>query len=106
MTASPAGPGTPMPSSPDYRPDSWASEVAVLRTDDFGAEVVPLASGLWRLRWTDYVANDWAEDYPVLCLALARMAALSHAVSLDRTFTEGATDFAESAAAWLEGRSQ
>lgn len=37
----------------------------------------------FRLLWTDYIANTWAEYYPTLAIALMRVAMLSKCVESD-----------------------
>jgi len=66
--------------------------------------VNPYGAG-YLLEWTDFVANDWSEEFPELPAALARLALLAHCASTGweagftsepLEFTEKWRDFAES----------
>lgn len=65
-----------------------------------------LCVGSWSdgysLWWTDYVANDWIEWYPVLSVALARAAALMHCGEHDWAIGFTAVSFPDSAAQFFK----
>jgi hypothetical protein len=62
--------------------------VMTYRNDGIGAVIVVVGSA-FDLRWTDYVANEWAEPFESLSAAVARLAALIYCGEADpeRMFT-------------------
>jgi hypothetical protein len=64
--------------------------------DVFGVDVLiqpePDGGGGYVLRWSDQVVNVWAERYPTLALALARVAVLVDGVRQGRFFVHQSAD--------------
>lgn len=62
------------------QPEAFSYEglprVCEISTDDIRAEIYRVAAGEFLLTWTDYVANEWAETFPTLPVALTRLACL------------------------------
>ena len=58
---------------------------------------------VFRLAWTDYVINEWAEFYPTLATALARVALLAQCLdeSEAELFAEDSTSFTYTAKKFL-----
>ena len=50
-------------------------EILNIKFDDFQA-IISVADGKAELWWTDYVANEWSEDYDSVAIALTRLALL------------------------------
>lgn len=61
---------------------AWSSQ------DDY-----PAAGGGFTLYWHDYVVNEWAEWFPDLPTAIARLAALAYAVEANEFFAREPADF-------------
>jgi hypothetical protein len=58
---------------------------------------------LYRLTWTDNVANTWEEYYPTLPIALARLSALAECVDFpDKSFQTDSAIFTVFANQFLE----
>lgn len=47
-----------------------------LHRDDYRAAITERPDGTVGLWWTDYVANDWSEEFPTVAEALCSLAAL------------------------------
>jgi hypothetical protein len=48
--------------------------VCEVATDDLIAQINRTETGHFRVTWSDYVANEWAESYETLPVALVRLA--------------------------------
>lgn len=73
---------------------AWTGLMAEYKDDDIKATIERGAhtSGLevFRLWWTDYVVNEWQEDFPTYHLALKRLAHLLIALTTEsKSFDEG-----------------
>lgn len=62
----------------------------------------------YELSWTDGVANDWQEYYPLLSLALARFATLVACAEADwnKGFVTSNNDFVLNASLFLESEAR
>jgi len=62
----------------------------------------------YTLHWTDGVANDWTESYPLLSLALARFATLVACAENDwqKGFVSSNNDFVLNASLFLESEAR
>jgi hypothetical protein len=62
----------------------------------------------YELSWTDGVANEWVEFYPLLSLALARFATLVACAESDwgKTFVNDNNDFVLNASLFLESEAR
>lgn len=62
----------------------------------------------WKIEWSDGIANSWAELYPAMSLAVARMATLmfigENMGKGDLMFRDDPTKFAELAFDFLDDR--
>ena len=58
-------------------------------------------SPTYELRWTDYVINEWYEEYTELSLAIARLAVLTECVGNEGNFASLNDRFAENAINFL-----
>ena len=63
---------------------------------DCGVTVYRADDGRGVIRWTDYLVNEWSEEYDTVSLAIARAAALYACgeESWDKGFVGAPTDFA------------
>ncbi len=67
-----------------------------LVTDETGIDLAEKRDGSgFVLSWTDYVANEWTEEYPDLSLALLRLAVLQRCAEsgFDRMFGQDHQQF-------------
>ena len=62
----------------------------------------------YELSWTDGIANDWQEYYPLLSLALARFATLVACAENDwqKGFVSGNNEFVRNASQFLESEAR
>lgn len=95
---------SPMTVESDYGRVAEAREQTPVLThtaDDFEAVLYPVSetdTGLgYMLWWTDYVINEWAEFWPTLPTALARMGLLIDAGERGAFFHRTEADFAADA---------
>lgn len=49
----------------------------------------------YELRWTDYVINEWHEEYAELSLAIIRLGVLADCIGNDTSFEHTREDFLE-----------
>lgn len=55
-----------------------AKNLVLFRDDDFGCRIIrDDAADKFIINWTDYVANEWTEEYTKLSAALTRLAMLA-----------------------------
>jgi hypothetical protein len=62
--------------------------------DGFSAKIEKV-DAVYRLAWTDNVANDWEEFYPTFALANARLALLLKSAENDSLFSTTPEEFAK-----------
>jgi hypothetical protein len=62
--------------------------------DGFSAKIEKV-DAVYRLAWTDNVANEWEEYYPTIALANARLALLLKSVENDSLFSTTPEQFAK-----------
>lgn len=74
-----------------------------------GGEVgikVEQIDAVYRLSWSDYVANDWAEEYPTLSIAIARASVLVACAEggFEEAFVSRPADFALDVSKFFKGQ--
>lgn len=68
-------------------------EVLTFSRNDFGGKIVEDDQGAV-LYWTDYVANDWHEEFPSTAIAVARFGLLLDGANREAFFKHEPADFA------------
>lgn len=75
---------------------STFSPIAIQHPEFFGIITFIDRDAVYRLHWSDRVANTWTEFFPSLDMALGRLALLVNAAETARTFKGDEFDFGTS----------